>query len=57
MDTITTTIKRQWLREFVAGRKKVEYRDIKPYWERRLAAVCTPFLLRLINGMQASSPW
>jgi len=35
MDTITTTIKREWLREIVAGRKKVEYRDIKPYWIRR----------------------
>ena len=39
MDTITTTIKREWLREIVAGRKRVEYREIKPYWERRFSQV------------------
>ena len=32
MDKITTTIKREWLREIAAGRKRVEYREIKPYW-------------------------
>ena len=26
MDNLTTTIERQWLREIVAHRKKVEYR-------------------------------
>lgn len=56
MDKITTTIKRQWLREIIAGRKRVEYREIKPYWSGRLAAVRAPFLLRLINGMQAFAP-
>lgn len=30
MKTITTTIKREWLREIAAGRKRVEYREIKP---------------------------
>ena len=56
MDTITTTIKREWLREIVAGRKRVEYREIKPYWERRFSQVAPPFLLRLINGMQPKAP-
>src|SRR5262245_9113368 len=56
MDKLTTTIKRQWLREIVARRKKVEYRDIKKYWTDRLNKVRTPFLLRLINGMVASTP-
>jgi len=56
IETITTTIKRQWLREIVAGRKKIEYREIKPYWVRRLSAIETPFALRLINGMQAKAP-
>jgi hypothetical protein len=56
MDIMTTTIKRQWLREIVAGRKKVEYREIKPYWIRRLSAVHAPFLLRLINGMSTKAP-
>jgi hypothetical protein len=56
VDRITTTIKRQWLRDIVAGRKKVEYREIKPYWTRRLATVASPFELRLINGMSPTAP-
>ena len=56
MDKITTTIKREFLREIVAGRKLVEYREIKPYWIQRLSGIEAPFLLRLINGMQAKAP-
>ena len=56
MDRITTTIKREWLREIVSGRKRVEYREIKPYWTKRFEAVARPFLLRLINGMQTDAP-
>ena len=56
MDKITTTIKRQWLSEIVARKKKTEYRGIKPYWNKRLAQVETPFLLRLINGMVKQAP-
>jgi hypothetical protein len=56
MDTLTTTIKREFLRDIVAGRKKVEYRELKPYWDNRLSKVRPPFLLRLINGMSAQAP-
>jgi len=56
VDKITTTIKRQWLKEIAAGRKPVEFRDMKPYWERRLSRVRVPFLLRLINGMHPRAP-
>lgn len=56
METLTTTIQREWLREIIAGRKKVEYREIKPYWDRRLDGRQCPFLLRLINGMTKSNP-
>lgn len=56
MQRITTTIKREWLREIVAGRKKIEYRDLKPYWTDKLATVQTPFELRLINGMSETAP-
>jgi hypothetical protein len=56
MDKLTTTIKRQWLQEIAAGRKKIEYRAIKPYWTKRLKQVQRPFLLRLINGMQHKAP-
>lgn len=56
METITTTIAKPWLREIVAGRKVVEYRDIKPYWDKRLSGRRCPFLLRLINGMTSHNP-
>lgn len=56
MKTITTRIKREWLAEIVAGKKTVEYREIKPYWDRMLDGVAPPFELRLINGMQKHAP-
>ncbi len=56
MDRLTTTIKRQWLAEIIAGSKKIEYREIKPYWRDRLAKVNVPFEMRLINGMQQRAP-
>ena len=56
MDSITTTIERRWLDEIIARTKRIEYREIKPYWEKRLLAVKAPFRLRLINGMSAKAP-
>lgn len=45
MKTITTTIKRRWLAEIIAGTKKTECRERKPYWQKRLDVPC-PFMLR-----------
>jgi hypothetical protein len=56
MDKITTTIKREWLAKIANRTKHVEYREIKPYWVRRLSQVKTPFLLWLINGMDSKAP-
>ena len=56
MDKITTTIKREWLKEIANETKHVEYREITPYWDKRLSGVKPPFLLRLINGMQRNAP-
>ena len=56
MDTITTTLKRRWFAEIVAGTKRVEYREIKPYWTSRLLKVKTPFRLVLRNGMNPPIP-
>ena len=56
MDRLTTTIEREWLADIVAGVKKTEYREMKPYWKKRLEAVSRPFELRLINGMQKNAP-
>src|SRR5437763_5106169 len=55
-DRITTTIEREWLAEIIAGTKKIEYRQIKPYWTKRFAKVSRPFELRLLNGMNAPVP-
>ncbi len=55
-DRITTTIKREWLAEIIDAIKKIEYRQIKPYWTRRLKRVTLPFELRLINGMNRPIP-
>jgi hypothetical protein len=55
-DRITTTIEREWLAEIIAGTKKIEYRQIKPYWTKRFARVSVPFKLRLLNGMNPPVP-
>jgi len=56
VDTVTTTLKREWFAKIVDGSKRVEYREIKPYWTRRLRAVKTPFRLVLLNGMNPPVP-
>ncbi len=30
------TLHRKWFKQILAGTKKVEYREIKPYWTKRL---------------------
>jgi len=55
-DRITTTIEREWLAQIITGSKKIEYRQIKPYWTRRFAKVSVPFELRLRNGMNPPVP-
>jgi len=47
---ITTTIKRQWLAEIIAGTKEIECRELKPYWSERLKGVKLLFELRLSMG-------
>ena len=35
-DTITLTLHKKWFDKILSGEKKEEYREIKPYWVRRL---------------------
>jgi hypothetical protein len=56
MDTITTTLEREWFAKIVDGSKRVEYREIKPYWTLRLSRVSMPLLLVLRNGMNRPIP-
>ncbi|MGA7292301.1 MAG: hypothetical protein WBW53_09815 [Terriglobales bacterium] len=55
-DRITTIVEREWLADIIAGTKKIEDRQIKPYWTRRFASVSVPFELRLLNGMNPAVP-
>jgi len=56
METITTTIKREFFAAVVDGTKRIEYRTIKPYWTKKLAKFETPFRLVLRNGMRPPVP-
>src|ERR1017187_1381600 len=56
MQTITTTLWREWFSKIVDGDKRIEYRNIKPYWTGRLRAVRVPFRLVLRNGMLPPIP-
>ena len=56
MDALTTTLKREWFAKIVDRSKKVEYREIKPYWTRRLRSVSVPFRLVLRNGTTPPIP-
>jgi hypothetical protein len=56
MDRLTTIIKREWLAKIITGTKRIEYREIKPYWTERLKGATVPFELRLINGMNKKAP-
>ena len=47
MKTLTLPLKRKWFDMIKAGIKKEEYRDIKPYYEKRLLE---PFSSRLFRN-------
>ena len=48
--------KRQWFAEIVARTKRIEYREVKPYWTSRFRRVNTPFRLVLRDGMTRPNP-
>ena len=57
--TLVVNIKRQYFADILAQprRKRIEYRDMSEYWERRLENVGKPpFNLRLLNGMTLPVP-
>ena len=37
---LTLTVRKQWFDMIVAGEKTEEYREIKPYWIKRLTTNC-----------------
>lgn len=56
MQSLTMNIERRWFKAIVDGTKKIEYRDMSPYWMRRIDPLTTPFRLRLLNGMTPPVP-
>ncbi len=53
MQRLTTTIKREFLDQIIAGEKTSEFRENKDYWEKRLSKLTVPFELNLRNGYAA----
>lgn len=37
---LTLSVKKEWFDKIVSGEKKEEYREIKPYWIKRLTTNC-----------------
>ena len=56
MDTLTMNIAREFFAAIVDGTKRIEYRELKPYWKVRIEPMTTPFKLRLLNGMTPPIP-
>lgn len=55
--TLHLTLTRRWFDMIASGEKREEYREIKPYWTRRLADLGTDFdRVQFRNGYRADSP-
>lgn len=50
------TIEREWFAQIIAGTKRIEYGESKPYWTKRFAKVSPPFELGLLNGINPPVP-
>lgn len=47
--TLKLTLKKKWFDMILSGEKKEEYREIKPYWEKRLYHPLYPEVLQFAN--------
>ncbi|MBS3072003.1 ASCH domain-containing protein [Candidatus Pacearchaeota archaeon] len=50
---------RKWFIEILEGRKKIEYRDVKPYWTKRLFEEGKPIEYSTVvfrNGYNKNAP-
>lgn len=54
------TLKKKWFDMIASGEKKEEYREIKPYWQKRLRPFITdettPKVIVFKNGYQKDAP-
>ena len=56
MATLHLTLKKKWFELIKSGRKTEEYREIKPYWDRRLMAGKSFDTITFKNGYAKNAP-
>jgi len=56
MKILHLTIKKKWFDLIKSGKKKIEYREKKPYWNKRLEGKSFDFII-FRNGYNKDSPW
>ena len=56
MKTLTLTIKVQYFNEILSGTKTTEYREIKPFWTKKLEGKQKYDRIRMINGYSRNAP-
>lgn len=51
-------LKKEWYEKIKSGEKTVEYREVKPYWEKRLFRAMLPFAVRTYynDGIYTEEP-
>lgn len=55
MKVLHLTLKKRWFDMIVSGEKKEEYREIKPYWQKRLLSKSYD-VVKFRNGYKKDSP-
>ena len=64
MKTLHLTLKKKWFDMILSGEKKEEYREMKPYWEKRLYHIWYPLIrqfrdydaIEFRNGYSKNAP-
>lgn len=56
MDTLKMTLHRKWFIKIVIGRKRYEFREVKPFWTKRLTKNDYKFI-EFTNGYSATDPF
>lgn len=63
MKILHLTLKKKWFDEIASGRKKVEYRKITDYWEKRLMTAMPDYVPKIFdevhfrNGYRIRNPF
>lgn len=56
MKILHLTLKKKWFDMIASGIKREEYRELKPYWHKRLQTK-TYDVIKFRNGYTEDSPW